>query len=116
MFATISKLVTTLGRTTAQSADGAQFATEMGNTLTQLDSALDHASSIRSQVGARLQVLDTTASSRDDRDLELKGSLSQLRDLDYADAITKLNVQLVGLQAAQSSYAKLSQLSLFNYL
>ena len=73
MFATISKLVTTLGRTTTQSADGAQFATEMGNTLTQLDSALDHASSIRSQVGARLQVLDTTASSRDDRDLELKG-------------------------------------------
>ena len=37
-------------------------------------------------------------------------------DLDYADAITKMNMQLVGLQAAQMSYSKISNLSLFNYL
>ncbi len=42
--------------------------------------------------------------------------LSQIRDLDYADAITTLNIQLAGLQAAQQSYAKISNLNLFNYL
>jgi flagellar hook-associated protein 3 FlgL len=41
---------------------------------------------------------------------------SDLRDLDYASAITKMNQQLVGLQAAQQSYARISQLSLFDYL
>ena len=39
-----------------------------------------------------------------------------LRDLDYAQALTKMNQQLVGLQAAQLSYSKISNLSLFNYL
>ena len=37
-------------------------------------------------------------------------------DLDYAQALTKMNQQLVGLQAAQLSYTKISGLSLFNYL
>jgi flagellar hook-associated protein 3 FlgL len=51
-----------------------------------------------------------------DRQLDLKTQLSQIRDLDYADAITTLNIQLAGLQAAQQSYAKISNLNLFNYL
>jgi flagellar hook-associated protein 3 FlgL len=116
MFTTLNKLVATLNRPGVPTSDSAQFSTEMGAALTQLDSALDHVSSVRSAVGARLSVLQSTADGRADTDLELKQSLSQLRDLDYADAVTKLNVQLVGLQAAQSSYAKLSQLSLFNFL
>jgi len=116
MFTTLNKLVATLNRPGVPASDSAQFSTEMGATLTQLDSALDHVSSVRSSVGARLSVLQSTADGRADNDLELKQSLSQLRDLDYADAVTKLNVQLVGLQAAQSSYAQLSQLSLFNFL
>ena len=46
----------------------------------------------------------------------MKSLLSDLRDLDYASTITQLNVQLAGLQAAQSSYTKISQLSLFDYI
>ena len=45
-----------------------------------------------------------------------RSTLSDLKDLDYADALTKMNQQLVGLQAAQMSYSKISNLSLFNYL
>ena len=39
-----------------------------------------------------------------------------LRDVDYAAAISRMNQQLTGLQAAQAAYSKISQLSLFNYL
>jgi flagellar hook-associated protein 3 FlgL len=116
MFATISKLITTLGRPGATPADNAQFSTEMGAALSQLDNALGHTTGLRAEVGARLSVLDTTQSSRQDRELDLTTSLSQLRDLDYASAITQLNVQMAGLQAAQASYSKISQLSLFNYV
>ncbi len=42
--------------------------------------------------------------------------MSQLRDIDYAEAISRMNQQLTGLQAAQAAYAKISQLSLFDYL
>ena len=116
MFTTLNKLVATLGRAAVTGADRAQFSTEMGATLTQLDRALDHTGNVRADVGARLSSLDLASDSRADRELDLSKSLSGLRDLDYAEAITRLNVQLVGLQAAQSSYTKVSQLSLFNYL
>ena len=116
MFTTLGKLVTSLGRQNVAAAERAQFSTEMATALTQLDSALDHTSSIRSDVGSRLSLLDQTAESRESRELDLSKALSNLRDLDYAEAITRLNVQLVGLQAAQSSYSKISQLSLFDYL
>ena len=43
-------------------------------------------------------------------------ALSTLRDTDYASAITKLNQQLTGLQAAQARYVKPQNLSLFNYI
>ena len=116
MFTTLQKLVTTLARPNVTPHDRAQFDTEMGNTLTQLDRALDHTGDVRADVGSRLSLLDQSAASRDQRELDMNTALSDLRDLDYASAITRLNVQLVGLQAAQSSYSKLGQLSLFNYL
>ena len=88
----------------------------MGSALVHLDRALDHLSSVRSEVGARLSVLDQTDDTRGDTEVDLKSSISQLRDLDYAAAITQLNLQSVGLQAAQASYARLAQISLFDYL
>ncbi|MEY4029244.1 MAG: Flagellar hook-associated protein 3, partial [Bacteroidota bacterium] len=48
--------------------------------------------------------------------LELIQWLSSIEDLDYTKAITKMNQQMMSLEAAQSSFAKISQLSLFNYI
>ena len=116
MFTTVSDLLGTMGRASTTAADQAQFSTEMGSALVHLDRALDHLSSVRAEVGARLSVLDQTDDTRADTEVALKSSISQLRDLDYAAAITQLNLQSVGLQAAQASYARLGQISLFDYL
>jgi flagellar hook-associated protein 3 FlgL len=116
MFTGVNKLITALQRPSASSAENAQFATEMGQALKQLDNSLDRISDVRSEVGARLAVLSDSTDDQADRQLDLKTQLSQIRDLDYADAITTLNIQLAGLQAAQQSYAKISGLNLFNYL
>ncbi|RYZ61656.1 MAG: flagellar hook-associated protein 3, partial [Proteobacteria bacterium] len=77
---------------------------------------LDAVEISRSEVGARLASVDNAASARADLDLELETSLSGLRDLDYAEAISRMNQQLTGLQAAQQAYSRIAQLSLFNYL
>jgi len=71
---------------------------------------------VRAEVGTRLSSLDNASLAREDNVVELERMRSELRDLDYADAITKMNQQLVGLQAAQMSYSRISQLSLFDYL
>jgi flagellar hook-associated protein 3 FlgL len=46
----------------------------------------------------------------------LQSALSTTQDLDYAEAISRMNRQLLGLQAAQSSYSQIAHLSLFSYL
>ena len=116
MFSAVNNLITTLKRPSDSTAQNALFATEMGQALKQLDNSLDRISDVRSEVGARLAVLSDSTDDQADRQLDLKTQLSQIRDLDYADAITTLNIQLAGLQAAQQSYAKISGLNLFNYL
>jgi flagellar hook-associated protein 3 FlgL len=39
-----------------------------------------------------------------------------VEDLDMAAAITQMQKQMVSLEAAQASFAKVSQMSLFKYL
>ena len=48
--------------------------------------------------------------------LQLKETLSDVQDLDYAEAISRLNLQLVALQAAQQTFVRVQGLSLFNFL
>jgi flagellar hook-associated protein 3 FlgL len=68
------------------------------------------------QVGARLQQITANSSTQSSLATDLQSSLSQVQDLDYAAAVTQMNLQYTALQAAESSYTKFSQLSLFNYL
>jgi flagellar hook-associated protein 3 FlgL len=116
MFTAVSNIITSLQRPSNSTAQNGIFATEMGTALQQIDNSLERLSDVRSEVGARLSVLSDSSDNQMDRELDLKTQLSQIRDLDYADAITTLNIQLAGLQAAQQSYAKISNLNLFNYL
>jgi flagellar hook-associated protein 3 FlgL len=116
LFTTLNDLVTALESSTASPSQRAQFGTDMGRALEQLQQSSDHLLSVRAEVGTRLSSLEQAQSAQEDRKVELERMTSQLRDLDYAEAITRMNQQLVGLQAAQASYSRISQLSLFDYL
>ncbi len=70
----------------------------------------------QAQIGTNLNVVDQQTSVLEDTTLNLKTTLSSIEDLDYAAAITKMNQQMMSLEAAQASFAKVSQLNLFNYI
>jgi flagellar hook-associated protein 3 FlgL len=116
MFTTLSKLADALESSTATQAERANFNSDMATVLQQLDQANDHLLNVRAQVGTRLSSIDSAQEALADRKVELETTTSQLRDLDYAEAVSRMNQQLVGLQAAQASYSKISQLSLFDYM
>lgn len=67
-------------------------------------------------VGSRLSVVDSQRDMLSDAKLRYQSMLSQVEDLDYATAVTELSAELLSMEAAQSSFAKISQLSLFNYI
>ena len=116
MFTTLQNLIGAL--TGPQSGNAGQATLENGvnRAIEAIDQSLNNISNVRSDVGARLSALDSQNTSNSEVTLQLKSTLSNLRDLDYASAVTKLNQQMTSLQAAQASYVKTQGLSLFNYI
>ena len=68
------------------------------------------------QLGGRLVTLENQSSVNQDYDIFTQTALLNLEDLDYASAIAKFSFQEVALQAAQQTFARVNNLSLFNYL
>jgi len=99
-----------------------KFATAMKNntpsaaSLDDLKTALDKIITTQSSVGVRLNTLDRQEENHLDYAAEMTKVLSDTEDLDYASAISKFNLQNTSLQAAQQSFAKVQNLSLFKYL
>jgi flagellar hook-associated protein 3 FlgL len=94
----------------------AEFNARIGAAVSNIDQALNRVVGVRAEVGARLSAIDNAAATREDEAVDLQSLLSDLRDTDYASAISKLNQQYAGLQAAQASYTRIAQMSLFDYL
>ncbi len=116
LFGSLDALVATLGLRTDTPANRGQWRTGIDGSIAQLDRALDHVLEVRASVGSRLNTLDVARTAHEDAGINLETLLSEVRDLDYAEAVTRLNLQLTGLEAAQKSLASVGQLSLFNYL
>jgi flagellar hook-associated protein 3 FlgL len=88
----------------------------ISETLDNLESTQTNISTIRAKVGARLNTLQSSADLQDGLGLVNKQILSEVRDLDYAEAISRLTQENLVLQASQQSFAKISGLTLFNFL
>jgi flagellar hook-associated protein 3 FlgL len=67
-------------------------------------------------VGTNMNVVDSQQTVIDETVLRLKSLLSNVEDLDFATAITQMNKDMLSLEAAQSSFSKITQLNLFNYI
>ncbi len=116
LFAALDELIATVESATVTAPERARFGSQMAASIAQIGVSLDHLAKIRAEVGARLNAVETSNTARQDLEVEARAVLSSLRDVDYAEAITRMNQQLVGLQAAQQSYARIARLSLFDYL
>lgn len=92
------------------------FAPTVNTALTDIDAALQRIDDIRAGVGGRLNALELQENMNEKFIEDIQTNLSETRDLDLAEAIGRLNLQQVALQAAQQAYAKVQGLSLFNYL
>jgi len=84
--------------------------------LAELDVGLRNISNIQASVGARLNALDKQEAQNADYILDSQTTASKVGDLDYAEAMSKFNLQQISLQAAQQAYMKVQDLSLFKFI
>jgi flagellar hook-associated protein 3 FlgL len=85
-------------------------------TLTRLDSAIDAVLNTRASIGARMNSIEGQRNANDSFSLLLQENRSTLEDLDYAEAVSRFEQQMLALEASQQSFVKVQGLSLFNYL
>jgi flagellar hook-associated protein 3 FlgL len=116
VFKTVQDFLSTLDVDTSSPEGRAKFQNRLNDNLMNIDQSLQHLGNIRSQVGARLATIDRQQSSNADMSLDLAQSISVIRDLDYASAISRLEQQLNSLEAAQKAYTRTRSLSLFDIL
>lgn len=81
-----------------------------------LDESLDRVLTTRAQIGSQRVEVEQLGFIGSDLDLQYQTTLSDLQDLDYNEAFSRLTQQRTFLEAAQQSFLKTTGLSLFNYL
>ncbi|WP_198246054.1 flagellin [methane-oxidizing endosymbiont of Gigantopelta aegis] len=69
-----------------------------------------------SSVGARLNLIEKQQNAHADYLLDMETAKSRLKDLDYASAISQFNQETLALQASQQAFAKVQNLSLFQFI
>jgi len=84
--------------------------------LADIDAALEKIGEAEARTGARLRVLDAQENQNDSYLLDMKTVLSATKDLDYAEAISRFELESTVLQASQQAYSKVQNLSLFKFL
>ena len=84
--------------------------------LTEMDDLHNGVVLAQADSGTSMKVVEQQGTILDDTKITLKTALSKVEDLDMASAITQMQKQMVSLEAAQASFAKISQMSLFKYL
>jgi flagellar hook-associated protein 3 FlgL len=116
VFATLQTLANALDAPVGTAAQRARSDNLVGAAISDLGTAQDHMLSVRSATGIRLASLDTASQVRDGTGISLAQSLSQLRDVDYAEAASRLTLQMTALEAAQKTMLRVQTNSLFDKL
>ncbi len=88
----------------------------LGDLQAELKNAFTNVDNIRSQVGARLNAIDNEGAAQIKFNEVSMKTLARLEEVDVYTAVQNLQQSLTGLQATQQAFAKVQDLSLFNYI
>jgi flagellar hook-associated protein 3 FlgL len=112
VFSTVAGIITAF----ETPGGGAGMNNQLNAQLQNLDQAQTSFTDTRTKIGARMNILDQQTQISADTQLQYASTLSDLTELDVASAASKFSQQQAALDAAQQSYVKMQNLSLFNYL
>lgn len=116
MFSAIEKLTIGLEGSSTAPLTQLELSELIADSLISLDRGLDNLVQTEAKIGGRLNVIDDATDSNESMKLISQQTLSDLQDIDYADVLSKLSLQSFVLEATQSSFVKITNLSLFNFL
>ena len=84
--------------------------------LNEVSQVVDNLALSMANVGGRINEVQRQFDVLSDTKIRFADMLSKAEDLDYAKAVTELTAEMLSLEAGQASFAKITQLSLFDYI
>lgn len=115
VFTTIRQLADAVDAPVSDDATRATLNNSINAGILAIDQGIGKVLDVRTQVGSRLSAIETQGDSNGAFALAVQSTLSELEDLDYAEALSRLSLQMTTLEAAQQTFIRTQQLSLFNY-
>jgi len=103
-----------LNASTDTASGKARLRQTINETLTALDTTLDSLNTQRSLIGTRLQTMDTVKNENEFTTYQLQETLSEIKDTDLTEAISRLQEHTLALQVLQQTTVRTQSLSLFN--
>ncbi|WP_148253891.1 flagellar hook-associated protein FlgL [Aidingimonas lacisalsi] len=116
LFKSMEDAITALGSENQTPAEAASLRNTLSSVSRELDNSLDNVLTVRASVGARINELDVVDAVGNNRALSYENNMSELVDLDYAEAISEYSLAQVGLQASQKAFADINSMSLFDQI
>jgi flagellar hook-associated protein 3 FlgL len=116
LFTTVQNLITAIQTASTGSSGKAQLNNSVASALNDIDQAISHTSVVQADVGGRLNTITTQQSAAVSQQTQLKTLISSLQSVDYAGALTTLDLQNTQLSAAMQAYTTTQGLSLFKYI
>ena len=116
LFATVDEIAAALESANGSPENSAEINNVLASALVNLDQGIGNVLEVQADVGVRINRIDSQQQINEEFNLQLQTTLSEVQDVDFAEAISRLNLQLVALQAAQQTYVTTQRLSLFNFL
>jgi flagellar hook-associated protein 3 FlgL len=110
---TLQSLITGLNDGTLENDD---FQQVLADGVVQLQNASEQVVYTQASLGGRINAVESVSDSNLAQDIQNKSNLSDLVEVDMAEAISELTKQETALQASQATFGRLTSLSLFDYL
>lgn len=86
------------------------------STIDDIDAVMNNVLNTQSMIGSRLSALDEQQNTNEARILQMNTLKSEIEDLDFVEAVGRLQLQMTSLEAAQRSYTQVQALSLFSLI
>lgn len=116
VFTTVNNLITALSTTISTPAQSAKLTNDLAAALANIDQAISRSLDVQTAIGSRMKEIDATEATNADLGVQFDESIRDLRDVDYAQALSDLSLQKTLLEAAQKSFVQVQGLSLFDLL
>jgi flagellar hook-associated protein 3 FlgL len=116
IFQTVQDFINALEMPQSTSAQNAQAQQAMQNVLTNLGGAQTSILSAQASLGTSLAEIQTVATQTSAETADANTSISDLQSANLPEVIANYSESVTALQAAEESFAKVQNLSLFQYL